>query len=747
MNRIALQTKYLLGNTRILLAWMVPLFIVSPHTILAYDNPAPSPDVAARGVLKRLLPRHSSDFLFETVENPDNADFFEIDSKDGKIVLRGPNAVCLCSALNWYLKYFCLASVSWSGNQLNLPDPLPIPKEKIHRASPHQYRYFFNYCCFGYSLPWWDWQQWERLIDWMALHGINMPLAVTGQEVVWRDVMRKWGMDDREINIFLAGPPYLPFGWMGCLDGWGGPLPKDWIDRHADLQNRILARERELGMTPVLQGFTGHVPRSIHNIYPDIRLQKIQWVEWETSFVDPSDPHFQEIGKTFVDKQTRNFGTDHLYASDAFIEMTPPSNDPVFLRNMAQSIYAAMNSSDTESVWVMQGWIFYHNAKFWKPEQTEAFLNGVPDNRMILLDLFCDDHPVWQNTKAFCGKPWLWCILQNFGNTIRLSGPLPLINTDLHQAMNSPERGNLRGIGIVQEGLDYNPIVFDFMTEMAWHSESVDLDQWVRDYCRSRYGQSHPAAERAWTHLRNSVYASSPNSFSRICARPQLAEKIPVWTKYDRSLLFQAWKYLLESSADLEQQETYRFDLTNVTRQALSNLADPIYIRILEAWNEKNRKDLRAASNDLFELIRDLDKVLSTREEFLLGRWLEDAKRWGNTQEERAILEWNARNVLTLWGGSKSELHDYARKEWGGLLSGFYLPRWKMFLERLDQSVAEGTSFDADTFEQDIQLWEDEWTRRTDSYPSEPEGNTIEIAQRLFDKHSRQYELLTGATK
>jgi len=211
--------------------------------------------------------------------------------------------------------------------------------------------------------------------------------------------------------------------------------------------------------------------------------------------------------------------------------------------------------------------------------------------------------------------------------------------------------------------------------------------------------------------------------------------------------LFQAWKYLLESSADLEQQETYRFDLTNVTRQALSNLADPIYIRILEAWNEKNRKDLRAASNDLFELIRDLDKVLSTREEFLLGRWLEDAKRWGNTQEERAILEWNARNVLTLWGGSKSELHDYARKEWGGLLSGFYLPRWKMFLERLDQSVAEGTSFDADTFEQDIQLWEDEWTRRTDSYPSEPEGNTIEIAQRLFDKHSRQYELLTGATK
>ena len=55
-----------------------------------------------------------------------------------------------------------------------------------------------NYCCFGYSLPWYDWEQWERLIDWMALHGVNMPLSVTGQEAVWQGVGRRIGMSDTE---------------------------------------------------------------------------------------------------------------------------------------------------------------------------------------------------------------------------------------------------------------------------------------------------------------------------------------------------------------------------------------------------------------------------------------------------------------------------------------------------------------------------------------------------------------------
>ena len=34
----------------------------------------------------------------------------------------------------------------------------------------------------SYSSAFWDWRRWEREIDWMALHGVNLPLAFTGAQ-------------------------------------------------------------------------------------------------------------------------------------------------------------------------------------------------------------------------------------------------------------------------------------------------------------------------------------------------------------------------------------------------------------------------------------------------------------------------------------------------------------------------------------------------------------------------------------
>ena len=40
------------------------------------------------------------------------------------------------------------------------------------------------------SFAWWDWKRWEKEIDWMALQGINLPLAFTGQEAIWQKVFQ-----------------------------------------------------------------------------------------------------------------------------------------------------------------------------------------------------------------------------------------------------------------------------------------------------------------------------------------------------------------------------------------------------------------------------------------------------------------------------------------------------------------------------------------------------------------------------
>src|SRR4029077_2506552 len=127
---------------------------------------------------------------------------------------------------------------------IDLPTPLLPVAVTVHVRTPYSIRYFFNYCTFSYTMAWWDWAQWQRMIDWMALKGINMPLAVTGQEGVWRLVLRDLGLTDWISGHFLVAPASLPWGWMGNIDGLGGPLPRNWIDSHITLERQILARER-----------------------------------------------------------------------------------------------------------------------------------------------------------------------------------------------------------------------------------------------------------------------------------------------------------------------------------------------------------------------------------------------------------------------------------------------------------------------------------------------------------------------
>ncbi|MHB8973930.1 MAG: alpha-N-acetylglucosaminidase TIM-barrel domain-containing protein [Pirellulaceae bacterium] len=693
------------------------------------------PEVAARGVLQRVIPAVADAFQLETIPQADGHDVFEVESIDGKIVVRGSNGVAITSGVNWYLKYVCRCQLSFNGDQLAIPQPLPAVAEKMRCVSPYQYRYCFNFCAFSYTLAWWDWEQWQRMIDWMALHGINMPLAVTGQEAVWQNVYRKLGLTDQQLADFFVGPGYLPFGWMGCLDGWGGPLSQHWIDSHAELQKKIVARERELGMTPVLQGFTGHVPAALRERFPEAKFQQLpSWVEFPgTHFIDPADPLFQQVGKAFIEEQTRLYGSDHLYASDTFIEMSPPSNDPQFLADMSRAVLGAMQAADPQAVWVMQGWLFFNNPNFWQPPQTKALFDAVPNERMVVLDLFCEAAPVWNKTESFHGKPWVWCIIHNFGGRVGLYGGLPQILSNLDAALTSPEHGDLRGVGLIMEGFGYNPVVYDLLTDMIWRAEVPKLDEWLVDFTHRRYGKRVEKAEQAWELLRKTVYQLPGYSGSVVFSRPSLQASQPA--AYDTVQLANACDLLLSGAQDLSDIDTYQFDAVHVVRQAVGDLAQTMYLDIVDAYTAKDQNALRAAGRQYLDLVQDLDRLLGTRREFLLGKWLNDAKRWAATDEERRQIEWNARSLITLWGGRDSLLHEYAYRQWSGLIRGFYLKRWELFLTRLETSLAEGKPLDAEAFERDIRTWEEGWTHETESYADLPAGDPVLVAQEVWAKY------------
>lgn len=696
------------------------------------------PRAAVGGLIQRLIPRQAAGFVLEVLPPDPAGDVFEIESREGKVVLRGNNGVSLASALNWYLKYHCHCHYSLTGgSQLRLPDPLPRVTAKVRHVSTARYRYFLNYCCFGYSLPWYHWPQWERLIDWMALNGINLPLSVTGQEAVWQAVGRRMGWSEAGVGDFLAGPPYLPFGWMGCLDGHGGPLPPSWITRHAELQQQILARQRDFGMRPVLQGFTGHVPACLTNQFPQARLQSVSWAEWKTCLLDPLDPLFDRLAAVFLEEQQKLFGTDHFYAADTFIEMIPPSGDTNYLARLGAAIFQGLNRTDPQAVWVLQGWPFFFARDFWTQPRIEAALGPVPDARLLLLDLYCENTPVWSRTKAFCGKPWVWCNIQNFGDRVWLGGALDLINRDLFTARRDPQAGRLSGLGFVNEGLDNNPVVFDLMFELAWRAEPVPLEGWLRDFGRRAYGRTHPEADQAWQALHQTVFQAAFDNSTACTAAPRLAA-LP-GAPYSNERLAQAWRHLLAAAEDLGESDAFRFDLVNVTRQVLANHSAELHLDVLEAFQHQDRKAFQQTSRKMLTLLRELDELLATRREFLLGKWLGDARDWGTTDAERDRLEWNARRVLTLWGNGTG-LRDYACRQWSGLLGGFYLPRWELFHRHLDAALAAGRPFDPKAFAAAMLAFEQEWSARHDRYDRQPHGDSLGVSSRLWAKYGEAFK-------
>jgi alpha-N-acetylglucosaminidase len=704
--------------------------------------------IEARSLAKRVLGIRADSFIFKKINNDSLCNSFEISALGGKIVIEGNCGIDLASGLNWYLKNYCNAQFTVIDEQLELPVKLPLPKAPIRVRTPYKYRYFFNVCTFSYTMAWWSWKEWERQIDWMAMNGINLPLAITGQEEVWYEVYKNLGLTDAQIDAFIPGPAYFPWGWMGNLDGFGGPLPASWRKSHTVLQKQILERERALGMIPVLQGFTGHVPESLAKIFPNAKIHKTG--NWSagfggTYFLDPNDELFQKIGRLFIEKQTALYGTDHYYSADCFNEVDPDTNDTLFLANMSRSVYKAMSVADPRAIWVMQAWFLYYQKDFWKEPQSRAFISAVPDDKMIILDLWGERFPVWKTKSSFYGKPWVWNVLYNFGGRTSMNGDVNAITEKYKEVLESPVNGNFSGIGMTMEYFGNNPVIEEFVMDLVWNSRIPDTKDWISYYVKERYGSKNEHAEKAWLGMLSTVYNTHKQNGTFLCERPGFYDPKKAYrsnpvTSYSQDSLNAALEELLKCSSKYKNLGTYQFDVVNLTRQVLSQLALTWIREVEKAYDEKNLVKIRMFRNLYLGLISDFDDLLATRKEYLLGTWIENAKSWGKTKKEQDLYEWNAKNLITLWGqdcteGQPDDLNNYALKQWSGMFRSYHLVRWTKFFDELEAAVQKNENWDRSRFYAESCAWEKEWCNRHEHFPTKPVGDPVSVARGIWIKY------------
>ena len=688
--------------------------LIAAILLLAAMNAAANDVTQARDLAGRLSARLLDKVEFVTLTAEDGKDVFSLEGSNGKVVIGGNNAGSMAVGLNRYLNRYCKTTVSWYADvPVQLPDVLPdVPApERVTARVPQ--RFFLNYCTWGYTMPFWQWHDWERFIDWMALNGVNLPLAITGQEAVWYNVWTSLGMTDKQVRSYFTGPAYLPWHRMANIDGWCGPLPKEWLQQQTALQQRIVQRERDLNMRPVLPAFAGHVPGALRDLFSDADIQALgSWAgfddQYRTYFLNSEDPLYSRIQRLFLEEQTRLFGTDHIYGIDPFNEVDPPSFEPDYLNKVSRHIYESLTAVDPDAEWLQMAWFLYYQRKDYTRERTRAMLTGVPQGKMTMLDYYCEYKEMWREHDGFYGQPFIWCYLGNFGGNTNVQGRVKEAGARIERAL--AECGdNLVGIGSTLEGLDVQQFPYEYILEKAWDFAKTD-EQVINELADRHAGCESKSVRKAWRRLYNDVLDITPGNFAAPlpCSYPEFGKEGRK-PEYNLCDLLTVWDLLL--AVDSVTTDALTIDLIWVGRQLLGDLFLAEKQKLDRAYEQRDKSAFYHQCDVLFELLSDLDNLGSHHPFAMLETWLCQARDLGTTPELKDYYEMNARRLITTWGG---HLNNYACRNWNGLMWDYYDKLWEIYIREITVGIISGHDYDDAKMRSAMDKFQEKWVTSTE---------------------------------
>lgn len=723
---------------------------------------------------------------------------FVLGNEDGKILVKGTTISAITTGLGWYLNHIAHINISW--NSLNEKtvvvknegaayadlSELPLPTVEETHVSDAKYRYYLNTCAFGYSMTSWTWTRWQQEIDWMALHGINMPLQLVGLEEVWRKFLtmedengnRKYGYDDEAAKAFVAGPAFIAWWAMNNLEGWGGTgsgtksggtwagaggVQDDaWYVRQTELAGKITAAQRALGMQPVLPGWSGMVPTNFAE--KSGYATRGNGGNWAGDFVRPlllsvSNADYAEIAADYYECLHAVMGESQYYSMDPFHEGGGAGTMEDY-----EALYAAMEAAKPGSQWVIQQWQWSNTQKY--------SLTAVPAGRLIVLDLFSDGSPAFDNYNGYAPQDAVFCAIPNFGGRSGLMGRLQNVTDNYFKF--KEKYASIKGIGAAPEAIEQTPVTYDLIFQLPWmNGVKPDVAKWVDNYAVARYGQDNAVVKEAWSLLRQGplnygadgiqgpvedVWAARPN----LDANPASAwgktinQAGGIYTKARRQMLIDATYKLLSQHEALGLAEgsvyesNYNYDLVEFIGAVMADYAYDLLLGIKEARNAGNTALYESRRDAFLQLILDMDAFKGTNLNFRLGKWTQEARDAAGEVEgaTTATPDWyeynNARTIVSTWSSPGTNLNDYSYRSWQGLLKDLYYPRWKHYFDNncttaeykfFEWNWAHGMKHSVGQIAiSDEPLAKGE-AGHTDSYTREPEGYTVAKAKEILGNY------------
>ena len=716
---------------------LVVLSVISCSYAIAMDN---NPVL---NLVRRVSGNPNVSLSYKIKDAKDGRTYYKYAVDNGELKIVGSDKISICRGFYDYVKNNGMGMYTWSGNNISVPSSLPSVSP-VHVISPFENHYYLNVVTYGYSMPFWDWKRWEQEIDWMALHGINMPLTLVAHEAIMARVYKKFGLSDEEINSYFVGPAHLPFSRMGLMEKLDGPLNSDWYNDQIELQHKILDRMRSLDMKPICPSFAGFVPEGIKRIYPDVRIVKTHWGgAFNNWMINPEEKLFSEMMTSFIEEWEKEFGKCEYYLSDSFNEMEipfPDKGDPArysLLASYGEKVYSSIKRANKDAVWVMQGWMFGYQRHIWDYETLGALVSRVPDDKMLLLDLAVDynkhfwhSEVNWEYYKGFYNKQWVYSVIPNMGGKTGMTGVLDFYANGHLEALSSSNRGNLVAHGLAPEGIENNEVLYELVTDAGWSDHRMDVRDWLKQYSINRYGKAPAQLMKAWDYLLKSVYGTfTDHPRFNWQFRPGTVKNGSIYMNED---YFRGLEAFLSASGELKDSPYYLTDLCEMTAHYLGGKAEILTRQIDQEYLLGDTLQAHFLQSRFETFMLGMDRILSQHPTLRLDRWLSFASASGKTASQSNQYETNARRIVTIWG---PPVDDYSARIWSGLVGSYYHGRWKEYYKGRDSGKSA-----------DLSSWERKWVEENRVYKKwNSDFDLIDFSRKLLslsqDMSSADFQL------
>lgn len=708
----------------------------------------------AADVLKDWVGAAADKFDLAIIPQDHGQDTYQVSASGGRVSIKGSTPATILAGFNAYIGQVLHQSVSWNESNLHLPATLP-DTATIRDTANVAHRFVNNDVEDGYTGPYRTFNDWKQLIDVYAMHGLNEVFMPIGSDAVYYDVFTQYGYSDADLLKWIPQAGHQPWWLLQNMSSTVDPVTTAQLHSRATLGKQTADYLRSLGMVPVLPGYFGTVPPGFaahaKATDPGASVNIVPQGTWAGGYtrpdwLDPNSGVFPGLAAKFYAASDALLGASTMYKADVLHEGGTPGNVDVPTATVA--IQKAMQTAHKGATWVLLGW----------QSNPPAQVVGAADPATtFIVDGLSDRYQGLDRDSQWKGIPYAFGTIWNFGGHTTMGAELSLQNTRYYDWLNKPGSA-MKGLAILPEGGENNPVEFDFFAGLAWRSAPVDLTSWFADYSYRRYGVNDPNASAAWEILGQTAYnLPTDDGWSEAAdglfgALPSLtATTAAAWSpgaqRYDTAQFEKALPLLLAASDAVKATPTYKYDLMDVARQVMANTSRTLLPEIKAAYDSSNTRDFATLTTEWLKNMDLVNAIAGTDPQQLLGFWIKQARDAATSPAVADAQERDARAILTIWtapNGTLTDLDDYANREWNGLVGGYYKARWSAYFDYLSAKLA-GTG---NPTPPDFGAMGADFVNGTGAYEpqggyaTKPSGDILSLATTVLDR----YAFATGFT-